>query len=227
MGLFFKLLIYLVYKMATSSQNKGAGPAVPVSSCEAGSAVHVSSCEAGHAVPVSSCEAGPAVPVFDKKDHKKRCITVNRAVQTGDMSLNGMRRLSAFPFHFLYQRLQSTLVLNILRKRSGIFQKNAEDALASDPESLFSRNEPAIASDRMNREAIAYLVEIRKDYPEWLDAWECVIYCAFQSLAVAFPERTKQTPEGDVIIVFEGFKNGLEKPKHYDDCGFKPFKQTN
>jgi hypothetical protein len=60
-----------------------------------------------------------------------------------------------------------------------------------------------------------------------LNEWECVIYHAFQTLAVSFPEITKQTPEGDVIIVFEGFKNGLEKPKHYDDCGLKPFKQTN
>ena len=212
--------------MATSSQNKGAGSAVHVSSCEAGHAVPVSSCEAGPAVPVSSCEAGPAVPVFDKKDHQKRCRTVNSAVQTGDMNF-GVRRLSSFAYNFLYERLKSTLDLNILRKRSGIFQKNAEDALASDPEKRFSRNETAIASDRMNREAIAYLEEIRKDYPEWLDAWECVIYCTCLSLTVAFPERTKQTPEGDVIIVFEGFKNGLKKPKHYDDCGLKPFKKTN
>lgn len=105
--------------------------------------------------------------------------------------------------------------------------------LAGDPEKKFSRNDPAIASDRMNREAIGFLHELKGGFlhelisPGWLNEWECVIYHAFQTLAVVFPERTKQTPEGDVIIVFEGFKNGLEKPKHYDDCGLKPFKKTN
>lgn len=179
------------------------------------------------ATSASSCEAGPAVPVSDKKGFKKRCIDLKNAVQKGDMSVDGMRRLSAPAYAFLYERLKSTLDTNILRKRSAIFFANAEEMLASDPAKRFSRNETAIASDQMNQKAFGFLHEMKSISPGLLIEWDCVIYHAFQTLAVAFPERTKQTPEGEVIIVFEGFKNGLEKPKHYDDCGLKPFKQTN
>ncbi len=192
-GYFLKLLIYLVYKMATAS----------------------------------SCEAGPAIHVFDKKGFQKGCRDLKNAVQKGDMSVDGMRRLSAFAYAFLYERLKSTLNTNTMRQRTALFFKTAEEIIASQPAKRFSRNETAIASDRMNQEASGFLYEIKRDCPQLLNEWECVIYHAFQTLAVAFPEITKQTPEGDVIIVFEGFKNGLEKPKHYDDCGLKPFKKTN
>ncbi len=175
----------------------------------------------------SSCEAGPAIPVFDKKGFQKRCRDHKNAVQKGDMSVVGMRRIASFAYSFIYKRLQSTLDTNTMRQRSAIFFNIAYEVLASDPTKRFSRNETAIASDRMNKEASGFLYEIKRDSPQLLNEWECVIYHAFQTLAVSFPEITKQTPEGDVIIVFEGFKNGLEKPKHYDDCGLKPFKQTN
>ena len=203
--------------MATSSQNQEAGPAVSFSSCEA-----------GPAVPVSSCEAGSAVPVFDKKEFQRMCREANISAKCESSGVVAHNLLTT-NFNFLLSRLRTTVDLNLLRKRSAIFEKNAEEQLVSEEKKHFSRNEPAIASDRMNREARSFFAKIKEEgiSPEWLHAWECVIYNAFQSLTVAFPERTKQTPEGDVIIVFEGFKNELEKPKHYDDSGLKPFKKTN